>query len=495
MNLRNYREQLKSNTDYFPSNSDYQDEMDDIINNSYFEVWNAMRWNFSQKTIFIPFFPDITSSRAADVTASITRFQRNVVFSAAVTALQGGTPWEGQVIELDGIEYKILKMESQTELRLAKPYRGETLAADTDWVIKHKFYYLPEDAQELLNLSHRDAPIVDSGLVGGKQINISNFMEERANLDLDKTSTYADYYVNLSPIVIPPGEKTGLEAEEVAIPAASIPDAYNLEVCWAYITEGGRVGPLSEPEEVVTGTAEQNNAWQINVSFLTHDDQDVQAPTYLPATDTYTNQFEGLRKVIFFNQNYNHTTGVRLGRPCWRAVTKYGITPSQDEHLAVVADDVDKEETIYFQEQISAGNPRYIENDGQHLRIRPYPRIDGWDVYNEYTAGPPIAPEERLSYGQMRYIYKPQKLCASTDTPEMPYEFHQLILYQALKDLYLKHSNLQLSGMYSARLDAEIKKLKQRYTARRDVNLQKRAISYNDENLVWYNAVDITHLT
>jgi hypothetical protein len=35
--------------------------------------------------------------------------------------------------------------------------------------------------------------------------------------------------------------------------------------------------------------------------------------------------------------------------------------------------------TINFLNQIDNGNKRYIEYDGQHMQIRPYPRVDAWD--------------------------------------------------------------------------------------------------------------------
>ena len=56
----------------------------------------------------------------------------------------------------------------------------------------------------------------------------------------------------------------------------------------------------------------------------------------------------------------------------------------------------------------------------------------------------------------MRIYKKPQDLLLSTDVPQMPYEFHQLIVYKALEDIYLKLGQQQLATTYERKYLKEI---------------------------------------
>lgn len=493
MNLTQFRAGLKSHSDYVPTNQIYDNELDAYVNHAYWFIWTLKRWTFTNKQQIFRFYPDITSEREGGTTCALVKFTREVTFSAPVHPLT--IEFEGQVIELEGVEYVILKVYDNQKIQLESPYRGETQNTYTEWTIKHKYYYLPEDCLELLYIGHRDNPVPGSGqYTKGKQIPVSNHIDEAYNLREDRTSDYADWYVPTAPVNIPPGEKIGIVAELDDEALCNIPSSYYMELCWAFESKGKRVGPLSKPEILGTGEGEQNQAYKIIVSFLTHDNQIVQSPTYVNTQDTYPNVWEGQRKVIYFNQNFNHDTGERLGIPVWRRVTRNQITPTQYGHLPARAEDTAANYTITDISAMSAGNPRYIETDGQHLRIRPYPRIDSYDFYYEYDAtGTPIAPEDYAMWGEMRYIYKPHQLGTDTDSPEFPYEFHDLLLWAALTDVYRKHGDLQTAEMYERRLEKRVKSLERRYTDYVDQFYAKGKFHVGgtsapfDGSVIWHN--------
>lgn len=51
----------------------------------------------------------------------------------------------------------------------------------------------------------------------------------------------------------------------------------------------------------------------------------------------------------------------------------------------------------------------------------------------------------------------------------MPYEFHQLIIYKTLLDIFSKHDNLTQVQNYTTRYKKEIERLEKRYVDKVDV--------------------------
>jgi hypothetical protein len=50
-----------------------------------------------------------------------------------------------------------------------------------------------------------------------------------------------------------------------------------------------------------------------------------------------------------------------------------------------------------------------------------------------------------------------------TDSPELPFEFHHLIVYKALEDIYQKLGQQTLAATYRLRIEKDIKDLQKRY--------------------------------
>ena len=45
----------------------------------------------------------------------------------------------------------------------------------------------------------------------------------------------------------------------------------------------------------------------------------------------------------------------------------------------------------------------------------------------------------------------------------MPYEFHQLIVYKALEDIFSKHDNMNQAQIYTKKYEKELERLENRY--------------------------------
>ena len=343
MNLQDLRNKVKNITDYTPELQTYQDQVDDLINDAFYSLWTAKRWKFSQVQDFIKIYPDLNAGLTLK-NASVQNGSRRVSFSGAIPMLLAevslgpfsnhdsaksygsvGSAYEGEIFLSQGREYTILKVVSATEIRLTEPFRGTTNVDDTTWIVKKRFYDLPEDCLELLNLSQRDIPAA-SGMRPpfGKVNGLSKRREEDINLREDYTSQYAECYVDTPPINVPPAEKLK-EISQVYTADATIPANSYFEICWAFYYLGAKIGPLSEPYLLKSqGINPQGvSTSAITLQFSTFDDKPIAAQAFSLVSDIAPNKFEGLRKVLYYNSNFNPATGKRLGLAVWRAIT-YG---------------------------------------------------------------------------------------------------------------------------------------------------------------------------
>ena len=135
MNLIALRQKVKNITDYSPELQQFDDQLDELINDAYYALWTLKRWNFATKIAFLDFLPDITETTdteytaGASITASVTNGDRKVTFSGSIGRLANTDNWEGTPIELDDNEYTISRIESLTEVLLTEAYKGTTTAA------------------------------------------------------------------------------------------------------------------------------------------------------------------------------------------------------------------------------------------------------------------------------------------------------------------------------------------------------------------------------
>jgi len=481
VNLTEIRNKIKSITDYSPELTTYNEQLDILINDAYNAIWTEKRWRWAQKVIFLDVWPDIVPLQPDGTTknAGVTNNRRRVTFSGALRSLESYPhQWEGQIIQIQGRDYFIDQVISSTEIRLREPFRGTSDVDDVTWIFKHRFYDLPPDAIEILGLVHKDTPAVGRIPPYGAVRGITARREEDLNLREDFTSFYSEAYIPYGTSNVPPAEKC--EATVTGI-TGTIPGATSLELCWAFETDGGmKVGALSDSVIAKIGQAPGG----IQLSFLTWDGVAVAAPAYTDDIDQQMNQFEGLRKRVYFNQNFNRTTGVRLpGLPVWREVTIGSTfvapgTPGLDtEPDAVRVLDTASTYTIASLTQVNPGNKRYIDYDGLHLRFRPYPRPIGSDFIYLFVAGAASptaindATERQFRQWELRYYRKPHRLGLQTDTPEFPIEFHALVVYKVLHDIYSKHDNLSQAQNYDKKYQDSIRRFEKRYVDSVDTNL------------------------
>jgi hypothetical protein len=504
-NLTALREKVKNVIDYSPELQQFNDQLDQLINDAYYSLWTFKRWNFATKTTTFPFYVDILPTRDIEnavsgiVNANVIQGDRRVVFSAVMDRLTffGAKVWEGQPISIQNFEYTISKVISGNTILLDRQFQGKTNSDDISWVIKKRWYDLPEDSLELLYLGHRDFPYntaAGSFPPFGKATAILPRREEEADLRGDYKASYAEAYIWAPAYQVPAAEKLSLVAATVEGLGTKITANTYWELCWAFVKDG-KIGALSQPEKIqVTG---QNNA--IVMKFIGWDDTEIKSAGYI-ANDDIAPAWEGCRKVIFWNKNFDKISGERKGLPCWISLQNGGVVRANDSFSDyVVVDDTVSTYTIQLLNQFDNGNRKYIEIDGQHNRIRPYPRVDAWDFVQAQKKSiglEPviIEPHDFIKEAIIRYYKKPYDLVLGTDSPEMPYEFHQLIIYKALEDIYLKLGQQSLAATYRARIDKDIKDLMKRYVDHIDSQVIRGQFSVGNKRF-YYDYASLKKLT
>lgn len=489
MNLTALREKIKNITDYSPDLQQFNDQMDEIVNDALYAIWTMKRWTFATKTQNYRLFPDILPTRdnqnvAAPFTSvgiTWTQGQRSVGFQFPIDRLTKVGPiearkvWEGQPISIENRDYIIVKVVSGTQVLVDEPISAPAPPAGsfkTNWAIKKRTYDLPEDCIELLYIGHRDYPYNTSAgsfPPFGKMTGLMARREEQVDLRADFKSSYAEAYVWMPAYQVPAAEKLKLELiNDVGIGFAA---NTHYEFCWAF-ERSGKVGALSEPSTIQTGQSANSG---IKFNFNSWDDNPIVADAYT-TEDEFPTPWRGHRKVIFYNKNFDKVSGERKGLPCWVQIINGGSTRNTETYNEpVVVNDEDSSYNLTNYNQLENGQKRYIEIDGQHQQIRPYPRPDGFDeeiaqVKNDQTITTFFDVRRDAI---IRYYKKPEDLVLYTDSPEMPYEFHQLIVFKALEDIYLKMGQENLSNTYRKRIDTEVRTLQKRYCDHIDSQVQR----------------------
>jgi hypothetical protein len=167
-NLKALRQKVKNITDYSPELQQFNNQLDELLNDAYYCIWTMKRWNFSTELSTMRLHTDITTSTdtenssGANVTANVTKGERQVVLSHNIDRLHNMDVWEGQPMEIDNMEYTISKLVDMKTILLDKPFEGTTTATNKGWKIKKRWYDLPINCLELLYLGHRDYPYVGS---------------------------------------------------------------------------------------------------------------------------------------------------------------------------------------------------------------------------------------------------------------------------------------------------------------------------------------------
>jgi hypothetical protein len=390
MRLVDLRDMVANIVDYDPSVDTYRNQITNLLNDAYYSLFSTKPFTFAQKEEIVKAYADVS-----EASASVTNG------SAFVTSLTTEPYFEGQIIEIEGVEYTIAWVATANSVYLTEIYAGPTnIAASAK--IKFRYLDLPQDCISIMNVAKRSMTLTPQE--PGMFTALARYEDEYYNLPLDEVNLPhywipADEYHVVSPKKVGNITNTG-----VAAPSTDI------EIAMSYVY-AGRESALS------TATVLTADKVDLNITF-----------------DVLPN-ISGYYRKIYIKNNASGYKGFRT----IPTGTTFLIDP------AATGGPTFAYTLPSFDSAFEFDSDPYTESDGTTQRIRLYPRQD-----SDYNI-------------TVRYMYKPNPLVNDNDTPEFPSSSHQILAYMALKEIFVKLDNLPQANLYERKAAQEMIKLEQRY--------------------------------
>lgn len=496
MNLEELRDHVNELSEVDPDQRGYKDFVDETINQAINEIWLLKPWTFTFKEAELPIRPDITATSSGqdfDGLNMARRLSADGIIRELGDDFYSDT-WQGQIIEFQGREVHISKIETglSTTLWTHETLRtedGSSITEETDWTIKHRYYRLPEDCVKLVSFTHKDQPIPG---VAQHSTYLETVISQDVCRQQERTGDYAEVIYPCEPLRIQPGKKIQVNTFNSASSDA-IPEGTWLELAWSFYFAGD-YGPLSESSGVFQIPDTAGNFSTIVVDCLDEFGEFIATPTRSqPLDKPHQIRYEGLKKVLWYNANIDQTNGVRAGLPCWKMVSSFDPAETQIEYRPVIAEDDDYNLGISYFGQIKNSDSgglfigsqvqqierRYIPHQTQ--QIRPFPRINSYDkeyLYDEIGEDYD-APSDRFKVAIIRYISKPYPLSMSQDPNPLPPEFDNLVIYKALENVLMKNGATDRAAYYAMKFEKELTSLERRYLQNPTKSIGRQSRSTN----------------
>jgi hypothetical protein len=440
MNVSEIRQRIFDQMDYNPDLQQYRDSVVRRINDQYERLCDMAHWLFLQKESTIQLRKAITGSSTVSFRVDGTNLRRLVsmqsssVYSAKTI---GATPstfstltltaeMEGQtLIDEDSNEYKIIRVRDSNEMFIEPSWKKADSVDITNFTIRFDRVALPQDCIEVLGVVDRDDD-------RGRLPNIDRKRTEIAYLDRDTTgepliSIDDESFIDQSPINNP----IATEGQTAASGNTPLVAGNTYEYMYT-IQREGRESPTSKSVQITLSSS----GTEVNLSNI----DDTRWFTGGNFDDS------GILKLVYRRDVTND------GR--WIMITTLtaGTTTYLDNDLVPTNAAAS---TFEFAQNTSFtySNQRDIikyENPGprQYLRF--------W-----YTPE-----EDRVLH--IRYHRRPRPLYSDTDAPEIPRQYHMILVYLTLEDVFLQLQEQNQATIFRMRGDDMIRQLRKRYLSRDD---------------------------
>jgi len=446
MNVKEIRQRIYDQMDFNPDIQQYRDSVVRRINDHYQRISDSAHWLFLQKETDLQLRKNVTATSSTSPLIKISVGSSNERLVAAVANVTFTLEMEGQTLIADnGSEYRIVRVH-RSDAMYVEPIAFSDIDSVTDpavewtggldqqissFTIRFDRFRLPRNCIEVLG-------VIDRADDRGRLVQIERRREEFSYLDRDVTG---DPFVIIDDESIfdePPIELTS--SGEFSVTTQAVTQASNYlragtEYEYFYtIYREGRESPRSKTVSVTTATDPNNPASENVLSNLQN--------TGWNESDTPSYKASGKQKIIYRRDKTN-------GGP-WLMV---GVVDST---------------TTEFTD-----NELYPSGDFQHLKYTQF-RFNDHDAIRRYDDPGPHQ-YIRVWYGpgedrklKMRYHFRPRNLYADTDAPIWPRQYHILLVYSVLEDMFLQMQDTTQAGIFRARADEMLKQMRRRYLSRDD---------------------------
>jgi len=394
MNLQRLRDYVANVLDYDPDNPTYRGQVAQLLNDAHDRIVTDKPWPWAQKEVKVLAHADATEQ------VSVTANSANVSTVNAFFA-----PWmEGNILELDGVEYEVAYVAGANNATLTSLYEGTT--ATVDGVAKERYLAIPQDCIALLQVIRR----VDSRSPEdpGRLVPLTRYEDEWANLPLDEVNLPA-YFVPADTTFTPAPRTPG------TLGTAAAPIGRGVRTVEVVVTHVYANGRESGPSSAASITLQDNE--------------------YLTVTLGATLNQSGLRRRVYLRDTSRGLVAYRLQT---NNAGDTEISPTGGTFTyEFTSTQLDSPQFTLL--------PRLAYDGGTTQRIRLYPRQD-----REYTF-------------TVRYLRRASRLEDDQDAPDLPAAHHVALAYRALEALFLKHDNPAQSQLYARRAEKELLAMEARY--------------------------------
>ena len=338
MNLKQIRDQIAFILDYDPDRQEYTDDLTEVINRNYLDLFGREDFSFAQKEASVKVTKPLTS------TGRIARSDRTYLQSSTNIFTKS---MEGYHILIDNVEYQIAIFVSSKYVYLTKEYEGAA-GVFVPIEINHKYIDMPEDCVRILDVFRREPnnpeqmlPLSrsDEGLHG---IDFTQKGEPIMWMPVDdfysKPPITANFSIGFTTGNVPYGNRT-----------------IEYGLCYEF---GGKLSPMSKTTELVL----DNNSY----GYI--------QPELLPYSS-------GLRRVVFVrNKSFSNK---------WYLVPDdqglNSFDPSYNAHARFTLP------VLFWNNTVDINYERFSECEGNYKRIRMYPaQDDDYTIYVRYAYRPKI---------------------------------------------------------------------------------------------------------
>ena len=393
MRLVDLRDMVANIVDYDPSVDTYRNQITDLLNDAYYSLFSTKPFTFAQKEQIVKAYADvsITVNTGNPVTAELTYTLASIPYH-----------WEGQIIEIEGVEYTIAWVRAGSMFLTEVP-AGLAVSSAYSGKIKFRYLDLPQDCISIMNVAKRSMTLTPQE--PGMFTALARYEDEYYNLPLDEVNL-PHYWIPADEYHVVSPKKVG----NITNTGGWAPAAIDIEIAMSYVY-AGRESALS------TATVLTADKVNLNITF-----------------DVLPN-ISGYYRKIYIKNNASGYKGFRT----IPTGTTFLINPAATGGPTFVYS------LPSFDSAFEFDSDPYTESDGTTQRIRLYPRQD-----SDYNI-------------TVRYMYKPNPLVNDNDTPEFPSSSHQILAYMALKEIFVKLDNLPQANLYERKAAQEMIKLEQRY--------------------------------
>ena len=312
---------------------------------------------------------------------------------------------------------------------------GDTNTNITDFTIRFDRFGLPKNCIEVLGY-------VDRADDRGRLVQIDRRREEFAYLDRDTTGDVFVIIDDESIIDEPPLNELGqsspgtftVETENVTQSSnALFPNDNEYEYFYTIYREG-RESPRSRVVSVTTKADDKDPDSRNLLSGMEN--------TGWNEADTPTYKASGKQKIIYRRDKTNEGPWLMVGV-------------------------VDSITTTFTDDEL------YPSTSFAHLKYTSF-RFNDHDAIRRYD-DPGPRQYMRAWYGpssdkkiHLRYHYRPRDLVSETDTPAWPRQYHHLLVYLTLEDMFLQMQDTTQAGIFRGRAEQLLTQMRRRYLSRDD---------------------------